>query len=72
MLEIISIFFFHFYLQMSEFPETTTNVSPEMAAMLENFQKKKALNSTTNSRQNLMNSSTSSLKESTSQVNFSK
>lgn len=53
---------------MSEFPETTSNVSPEMAAMLENFQKKKALNTTTNSRQNLMNSSSSSLKESTSQV----
>lgn len=51
---------------MSEFPDTTANVSPEMAAMLESFQKKKALN--TNSRQNVMNSSTSSLKESTSQV----
>lgn len=55
---------------MSEFPETTSNVSPEMAAMLENFQKKKALNTTSNSRQNLMNSSSSSLKESTSQVNI--
>lgn len=51
---------------MSEFPDTTANVSPEMAAMLENFQKKKALNA--NSRQNMMNSSSSSLKESTSQV----
>lgn len=55
---------------MSEFPETTSNVSPEMAAMLENFQKKKTLNATTNTRQNLMNSSTSSLKESTSQVSY--
>ncbi len=59
----------HFFmLQMSEFPESTANASPEMAAMLENFQKKKALGTTTNSRQNMMNSSTSSLKESTSQV----
>ncbi|XP_037043747.1 NAD(+) hydrolase sarm1 isoform X4 [Bradysia coprophila] len=54
--------------KMSEFPDTSANVSPEMAAMLENFQKKKALNATTNSRQNVMNSSTSSLKESSSQV----
>lgn len=55
---------------MSDFPDTTSTVSPEMAAMLENFQKKKAMNSTTNSRQNVMNSSTSSVKESTSQVNL--
>lgn len=54
---------------MSEFPESTPNVSPEIAALLENLQKNKTTLSTTgknttvatNSRQNA-----SSLKETTS------
>lgn len=53
---------------MSEFPETTPSVSPEIAALLENLQKNKTTISTgkntslaTNSRQNA-----STLKETTS------
>lgn len=59
---------------MPELSEITVNSpSPEMASILENLQKQK-LNSTTNSRQNVINSSTStsSVKElstSSQQVN---
>lgn len=83
-------FFPHF--QMSELPETIIvnktpqNMSPEMASMLENFNKKTSLSSPTTvatssplitnglSRQNLLNSSTnstSSVSKSSQQVSFS-
>ncbi|GAB0093847.1 Sterile alpha and TIR motif-containing protein 1 [Sergentomyia squamirostris] len=57
-----------FLSSMSDFPEAPSHVSPEMAAILENLQKKNALTSstggTTSARQNLINAS--SIKETSS------
>uniref|UniRef100_A0A1B0CHP5 ADP-ribosyl cyclase/cyclic ADP-ribose hydrolase n=2 Tax=Lutzomyia longipalpis TaxID=7200 RepID=A0A1B0CHP5_LUTLO len=58
--------------QMSDFPEAQSHVTPEMAAILENLQKKNALTSSTtatSARQNLINSS--SIKETSSSLSSS-
>ncbi|XP_055688007.1 NAD(+) hydrolase sarm1 isoform X5 [Lutzomyia longipalpis] len=57
---------------MSDFPEAQSHVTPEMAAILENLQKKNALTSSTtatSARQNLINSS--SIKETSSSLSSS-
>lgn len=59
-------------LQMSDFPEAQSHVSPEMAAILENLQKKNALTTSstaTSARQNLINAS--SIKETSSSLSAS-
>lgn len=85
---------FHFFFQMSELPETIIvnktpqNMSPEMASMLENFNRKNSLSPSTpttptstlatnglTTRQNLLNSSsnsTSSVSKSSQQVSEKK
>ncbi|XP_055688003.1 NAD(+) hydrolase sarm1 isoform X2 [Lutzomyia longipalpis] len=58
--------------EMSDFPEAQSHVTPEMAAILENLQKKNALTSSTtatSARQNLINSS--SIKETSSSLSSS-